>query len=449
MARRVGRAVLVQRRRDASLRDQVLAGVERDSIEPGREPRTPVERADRLVRRHERLLQSVLGVAGIPAEAQGDGVDAIPVTEHELVERATVAALGEPDESFVCRGAEHRGKGSVPVVRTDELDYVLPPELIAQTPAEPRDSARLLHLDRGTGTIAHRVFGDLPALLRADDVIVLNATRVFPARVRCLRSTGGASEVLLLEPGGDGTWTALARPARRLRPGEVLAAPGLDIEIVAVESGGQVIVRPLPSGSLEVALARAGEMPLPPYIHEPLDDPERYQTVYADRPGSAAAPTAGLHFTADLLARVRSRWQVEVVHLDVGVDTFRPVTVDDLDEHAMHSEPYLVDPACRARLVAARREGRRLVAIGTTTARVLETIADPQMPDEGRTSLKIQPGHEFSLVDALVTNFHLPRSTLLALVMAFAGADLVRKAYAVAIAERYRFYSFGDAMLIE
>lgn len=333
-------------------------------------------------------------------------------------------------------------------MRLDDLDYALPAELIAQEPVEPRDASRLLVVDSATGVLQDRAFRDLPDLLRPADVVVLNTTRVIPARLRLRRATGGAAEVLLLEARADGDWEALVRPARRLRPGERLAGDGLEAEVVEVRAAGEAVVRLHAEGPLEAALERAGEMPLPPYIGTPLADPERYQTVYAAQPGSAAAPTAGLHFTPELLARVRAVCRVEEVELQVGLDTFRPVQADDLDDHAMHSERYAVDRGVRARLVEARAAGGRIVAVGTTTVRVLETIADPAAPDRGRTALLIQPGHEFRLVDALVTNFHLPRSTLLALVMALGGESALRDAYAHAVRERYRFYSFGDAMLI-
>ncbi len=333
-------------------------------------------------------------------------------------------------------------------MRLDDLDYDLPPELVAQEPVEPRDASRLLVLERAGGALRDRVFSDLPSLLRPDDVVVLNTTRVIPARLRLRRATGGAAEALLLEARADGAWAALVRPARRLRPGERLAGDGIEVEVVEVGAAGEAVVRLHSEAPLERALERAGEMPLPPYITRPLADPGRYQTVYAAQPGSAAAPTAGLHFTPGLLACVRALCQVEEVELQVGLDTFRPVTADDLAAHPMHSERYAVDPAVRARIASARAAGRRVVAVGTTTARVLETIADPAAPDAGRTELLIQPGHRFGLVDALVTNFHLPRSTLLALVMALGGESPVRAAYAHAVRERYRFYSFGDAMLI-
>jgi S-adenosylmethionine:tRNA ribosyltransferase-isomerase len=345
-------------------------------------------------------------------------------------------------------------------MRTDDLDYDLPPALIAQTPAEPRDSARLLVYDRATGAIRHRRFGDLLDELRDDDLVVLNDTRVLPVRVRARRASGGAVEVLLLEPEPEGRWQALARPARRLRDGETLTAGELAITIERRLDDGRLLVRPYVAGTVPAeagpgpiaeALDRIGEMPLPPYIHTPLQDPGRYQTVYARHPGSAAAPTAGLHFTPALLERLRSRHRVVAVTLGVGLDTFRPVTVADLGDHPLHSEAYSVPAETAAAVDAARSEGRRIVAVGTTTVRVLETVwGGPERgPLAGRTRLMITPGRPFAATGALVTNFHLPRSTLLALVMAFAGVDQVREVYRTAIAERYRFYSFGDAMLLQ
>jgi len=333
-------------------------------------------------------------------------------------------------------------------VRVDDLDYELPEELIAQHPVEPRDASRLMVVDRAGGPIEDLRFRDLPDLLRDDDLVVLNSTRVLPARLALRRATGGAAEVLLLEPLGDDRWTALVRPARRLRAGERLDGGGLEVEVVAVGDAGLAEVRLHADGSLEEALSGSGEMPLPPYIREPLGDPERYQTVYSRSAGSAAAPTAGLHFTPELLDRVRGHCEVVEVELRIGLDTFRPIAVDDLDAHAMHTEAYAVAPAVRATIDRAAGEGRRIVAIGTTSVRTLETIADPAAPDVGRTDLLIQPGHAFRRTGALVTNLHLPRSTLLALVMALGGVERVRDAYALAVERGYRFYSFGDAMIV-
>jgi len=311
-------------------------------------------------------------------------------------------------------------------MRTSELDYELPPELIAQRPLAERDASRLLVFDRASGDVRHCRFRDLPDELD-EALVVVNDTRVVPARIRGHRPGGGGAEVLLLEPDGNGCWEALARPSRRLRPGMRIGAA----ELVEARGEGRWLVR--------LDGPPDGEMPLPPYIVEPLADPERYQTVFARDPGSAAAPTAGLHLTPGLLARLR----VERVTLHVGLDTFRPVSVEELDEHELHSERYRVEAGAWERIRAARR----VVAVGTTTVRVLESLARGA-PLEGRTSLFVTPGFEFRRTDALVTNFHLPRSTLLALVMAFAGIEATRELYRVAIEERYRFYSFGDAMLI-
>jgi S-adenosylmethionine:tRNA ribosyltransferase-isomerase len=308
-------------------------------------------------------------------------------------------------------------------METSELDYDLPQGLIAQHPAERRDESRLLVFDRATGDVRHRVFADLPGEL-GGELVVVNDTRVLPARLPLERPRG---EVLLLEPLGDGLWEGLARPTRRLRAGTRYGAVEL------LEHLGEGRWRLRLHGEPE------GETPLPPYIVEPLAEPDRYQTVYAREPGSAAAPTAGLHFTPELLARL----DVEHVTLHVGLDTFRPVTARTLDEHELHGERYEVKPEALARIANAER----VLAVGTTTVRVLETLARGA-PARGRTSLFITPGFAFERVDALLTNFHLPRSTLLALVMAFTGVEQTRRLYELAIAERYRFYSFGDAMLI-
>jgi S-adenosylmethionine:tRNA ribosyltransferase-isomerase len=308
-------------------------------------------------------------------------------------------------------------------METDELDYDLPAELIAQHPTARRDAARLLVCDRRRDEVRHRVFAELPDEL-GGELVVVNDTRVLPARLPLERPRG---EVLLLEPLGDGVWEGLARPTKRLHAGRRYG------EVELLEHLGDGRWRILVHGE------PAGETPLPPYIVEPLEDPEQYQTVYAREPGSAAAPTAGLHFTPELLELL----DVERVTLHVGLDTFRPVTAPRLDEHELHGERYEVRPEAWERI----RSAERVLAVGTTSVRVLETLARGG-PLAGRTSLFVTPGFEFKRVDALLTNFHLPRTTLLALVMAFAGVEETRRLYELAIAERYRFYSFGDAMLV-
>jgi S-adenosylmethionine:tRNA ribosyltransferase-isomerase len=303
-----------------------------------------------------------------------------------------------------------------------ELDYDLPPELIAQQPAAQRDESRLLVYSRATGQIEHRVFRELPELV--DALAVVNDTRVVPGRIAIEQPRG---EVLLLERIEDDVWEALARPTRRLHAGR--------------RYGSIELLEHLGEGRWRVRLDGEpdGVAPLPPYITEPLEDAERYQTVYARERGSAAAPTAGLHFTPEVLARLN----VERVTLHVGLDTFRPLQTDTVEEHHIHGERYEVAPAAWEQIRAAER----VLAVGTTTVRVLETLADGGLLS-GRTELFITPGFEFRRVDHLLTNFHLPRSTLLALVMAFAGVEETRRLYALAVEQRYRFYSFGDAMLI-
>ena len=310
-------------------------------------------------------------------------------------------------------------------MKVSELEYELPPELIAQSPPERRDDSRLLVYDRSSGEVRHRRFPDLPQEWAGRGLVVANDTRVVPARIPIERPRG---EVLLLERvGEDGVWEGLARPTRRLRAGR--------------RYGPVELLEHLGDGRWRLRLEGepAGEAPLPPYITELLADATRYQTVYADEAGSAAAPTAGLHFTPELLGRL----DVEYVTLHVGLDTFRPVAVEELAEHPLHGERYAVRADAWERIAAAEQ----VLAVGTTTVRVLESLARGA-PLAGRTELFVTPGFEFRRVDALLTNFHLPRSTLLALVMAFAGTDVTRELYRTAIAERYRFYSFGDAMLV-
>jgi len=338
-------------------------------------------------------------------------------------------------------------------VRTADFDYQLPPELIAQHPPAERDAARMLVLDPAGG-LADRSVRDLPQYLDAGDVLVLNDSRVLPARLIGRRRDGGEAEVLLLRPLHEGQhrWEALIRPARRLAPGSqvqfensalAVAIEARDGEAATVRLDG--VVDPLSE------VRRIGEMPTPPYIKERLTDRERYQTVYAREEGSAAAPTAGLHFTAKLLSAVRDRGvRVAFVTLHVGLDTFRPVRVDDPAEHRIHREWYRIENASAQAISEARREGKRIVAVGTTCVRVVESAANDGgvAAGEGWTGLFILPGYRFRVVDAMLTNFHLPKSTLLMLVSAFAGRDRILAAYATAIERRYRFYSFGDCMLI-
>jgi S-adenosylmethionine:tRNA ribosyltransferase-isomerase len=358
-------------------------------------------------------------------------------------------------------------------MRIDEFDYTLPPELIAQTPVEPRDSARLLVVHRDTGVIEHTVFREIGRYLRPGDVLVANESRVLPARLFGHKvGTGGRIEVLLLrpvpQPGEDGAeprvWEGLVSPGRRVHEGTTLGfgdeASGayIEAEVVArTESGGRLLRFSEPP---RAALDVLGQMPLPPYIHEKLANPERYQTVYAKAEGSAAAPTAGLHFTSRLIEELRERGVgFATVVLHVGLDTFRPVHEERVEDHPMHREWYRMPQEAAEAINRAREDGGRVVAVGTTSVRVLESVARLQgiqagdrgkkvETAEGWTDLFIMPGASFGLTDAMVTNFHLPRTTLLLLVSAFAGRELIMRAYQEAIEERYRFYSFGDAMLI-
>ncbi len=340
-------------------------------------------------------------------------------------------------------------------MRASDFDYDLPARLIAQTPAEPRDSARLLVLDRATGALKHHVFRDLPALLRPGDVLVANNSRVLPARLRgCRAESGGAVEALLLREDAPDEWTALVRPGRRVRRGErlVFGEGRLTAEVLDLLEGGERRIRlTAAEGTVRDAIHVLGATPLPPYIHTPLADPERYQTVYARDEGSVAAPTAGLHVTPALQEALRDGGiAMRYVTLHVGAGTFKPMQSEDIAEHRMHAEWAELDAETAAYLTAARAEGRRIIALGTTTVRVLETAAAAGRikPFDGWTDIFIKPGHTFHAVDAMITNFHLPRSTLLLLVSAFAGKGLIDRAYAEAIAREYRFYSFGDAMLI-
>ncbi len=342
-----------------------------------------------------------------------------------------------------------------------DFDYHLPQELIAQEPARPRDASRLLVLSRETGKIEHRRFRDLPRYLRGDDVVVFNDTRVIRARLRGRRVPGGGrAELLLLQDRGEGVWEALVTPGRRLPPGRrVTFGEGkLEAEILErTPSGGRLVKFTRPdgferTGDLTETLRRLGEVPLPPYITRPPDDESDYQTVFARRPGAAAAPTAGLHFSPEMVDAVREKVAEMVsVTLHIGVGTFRPVHVERVEDHVMHEESYAIPEETAAAVNRALEEGRRVMAVGTSTVRALEAAA----AEEGRvqaghraTDLFIVPGHRFRVVSALLTNFHLPRSTLLLLVSAFAGRENIMRAYREAVERKYRFLSFGDAMFI-
>lgn len=356
--------------------------------------------------------------------------------------------------------------------KTQDFDYFLPEDRIAQTPVEPRDASRLMVVSRRDKRIEHRRFRDIVDYLRPGDVLVCNESRVIPARLYGRKAgTGGRVEALLLSKRDHNLWEALVRPARRLREGAVVefdghAAPDggnkaavLRGTVVGRTESGARLIRFADGEDIERQMEALGVVPLPPYVHVPLNDPERYQTVYARVKGSVAAPTAGLHFTPKLIARIQNEIGVEFafVTLHIGLDTFRPVQVENICDHKMHSEYCELSDEVAAKLDAARRDGRRIVAVGTTSVRVLESAAQAAVreglaavvaPFHGWTDIFIYPGYEFRAVDALITNFHLPRSTLLMLVSAFAGRDLIYTAYAEAIAEEYRFYSFGDAMLL-
>ena len=334
-----------------------------------------------------------------------------------------------------------------------DYDYELPEELIAQTPAEPRDSSRLLVYDRATGKREHRIFRDIKEYLRPGDVLVVNNTKVLPARLYAYTKNGGKVEVLLLKRRDLNEWEVLVRPGKKAKVGaELIVSEELSLTVVDRTDTGERIVRFHFDGVFEDILSRLGSMPLPPYIHEKLKDKDRYQTVYCKTDGSAAAPTAGLHFTQELLAEIRAMGvEIAEVLLHVGLGTFRPVKEENLTHHVMHSEFYKVDERAAEIVNAAKREGRRVIAVGTTSVRTLETVADEQgmlRPCSGDTSIFIYPPYRFKCVDALITNFHLPESTLIMLVSAFMGREQCLSVYREAVEGRYRFFSFGDAMMI-
>ena len=335
-------------------------------------------------------------------------------------------------------------------MKTSDFDYFLPPEAIAQTPAEPRDSSRLLVLNRVTNQIEHKTFSDICEYLRPNDLLVINQTRVIPARIHARKPTGGKIEILLLRREDDLTWECLVGGKGLVSGIRVSLQDGLGAQVVEVLEGSRRRVRF--DEPVESHLPADGEMPLPPYIHEKLSNPERYQTVYSRTPGSAAAPTAGLHFTPRLLEQIQARGVgLAAVTLHVGLDTFAPVTEDDPNQHKIHTEWCELAPQTAEQIRAARQAGGRVIAVGTTSVRTLETAAQGQgqiAAFAGPTSIYILPGYQFKCVDAMITNFHLPKSTLIMLVSAFAGRETVLKTYQTAIQTGYRFFSFGDAMFI-
>lgn len=339
------------------------------------------------------------------------------------------------------------------MIKTSDFYYDLPEELIAQTPAEPRDSSRLLVYHRETKKIDHRIFRDLCDYLRAGDVLVVNRTKVLPARLYAHTQNGGNVEVLLLKRLNLDEWEVLVRPGKKCRMGTKLTVNGeLSLEVTGITETGERHVRFFYEGAFEDVLSRAGSMPLPPYIHEKLENPDRYQTVYCRENGSAAAPTAGLHFTPALLDKIRAMG-VEIVEvlLHVGLGTFRPVKEENIADHKMHSEYYEVSEEAAERINLAKKEGRRVIAVGTTSVRTLETVADEKgfvRAGRGETQIFLYPPYKLKSVDALITNFHLPESTLLMLVSCLCSREEILHVYEIAVKERYRFFSFGDAMLI-
>ncbi len=339
-------------------------------------------------------------------------------------------------------------------MKKSDFNFYLPPELIAQTPLEKRDASRLLCLDKATGALEHRMFRDLPQLLRPGDCLVMNDSRVLPARLFGTRPTGGNVEVVLLRDLGGGEWECLTRPGRKTPPGtELRFGDGeLTAEVVRAGPDGNKVLRFHCQGLFLEVLERLGQMPLPPYIRTQLQDRERYQTVYSRDLGSAAAPTAGLHFTRELLEEIEGRGvQLAYLTLHVGLGTFRPVKEENIEDHPMHAEFCIVPPETAAAVNETRARGGRIVSVGTTSCRTLESFAGEDgilQAGSGWTDIFIYPGYRFRVVDALVTNFHLPESTLIMLVSALAGRENVLRAYEEAVRERYRFFSFGDAMLL-
>ncbi|MCD8239338.1 MAG: tRNA preQ1(34) S-adenosylmethionine ribosyltransferase-isomerase QueA [Clostridiales bacterium] len=339
-------------------------------------------------------------------------------------------------------------------MKTSDFYYDLPKEFIAQTPLKDRASSRLMVLHKSTGAVEHKTFRDIKSYLNPGDCLVINDTKVIPARLIGEKTTGARVEVLLLKRIDANTWETLVYPGKRLKPGAKVIFGGglLEAEIVSEADGGNRIVRFSYEGIFEEILDRLGQMPLPPYITEKLEDKNRYQTVYAKNDGSAAAPTAGLHFTKELMKEIQDMGvKIASLTLHVGLGTFRPVKVDDVSNHKMHSEFYTLKADQADIINKTRQNGGKIVAVGTTTTRTLESIADEKgflTPKSGETDIFIYPGYKFKIVNNLITNFHLPESTLLMLVSALAGKENIMNAYAEAIKEHYRFFSFGDAMFI-
>ncbi len=338
-------------------------------------------------------------------------------------------------------------------MKLTDFSYELPKELIAQHPAEPRDHARLMLYDKKTGAVEHKHFYDLADELQAGDVLVFNDSKVIPARLYGKRvPTGGKVEVLLLTPVGEDRWEVLVKPGKKALPGTTIEFPGgLQAEVLDRTDFGGRVVHFTYDGVFDDIIDQIGEMPLPPYIHEKMEDPDEYQTVYARERGSAAAPTAGLHFTDKLLQKIRDKGVEEVfVTLHVGLGTFRPVEEENIEDHQMHSEFYSITPEAADAINRAKAEGRRIIAVGTTSIRTLESAGTTGTlkAGSGWTNIFIYPGFTFHIVDALVTNFHLPESTLLMLISALSTREQILHAYDIAVREKYRFFSFGDAMFI-
>ena len=342
-------------------------------------------------------------------------------------------------------------------MKTDDFDYYLPEELIAQTPLEKRDSSRLLVLDRKTGEIEHKHFTDIVDYLEEGDTLVLNDTKVLPARlIGTKEETGAVIEVLLLKNISGDKWECLTKPARRIKKGTIVSFGNGQLKMKCLEEFDEGIrhFEMIYDGIFYEILDKLGTMPLPPYIHEKLDDQSRYQTVYAKERGSAAAPTAGLHFTKELLSKIENKKiNICYVTLHVGLGTFRPVSVENVENHEMHSEFYTMSKETAELLNETKKKGKRIIAVGTTSTRTLETIASKNdgvfKEESGFTKIFIYPGYEFKGIDCLITNFHLPKSTLVMLVSALAGKEKILNAYKIAVEEKYRFFSFGDSMFIK